>query len=258
MFGVIAKNLKKEGRFIGVTTDAHDPWVKEDKKDFYGIDVDVLEKEYVAPDTGLEVSICMIFLKPFRHTCTVAFTLRQSRDSDPRTGRHQSARDGALRPALLLRRLPVPERGVRALRKRRRHERRMEAARAARRRTEGLRVLGGMGSPPDVQPHRGQTQVKVVSASGCTCVSQSAAFTSALGYSSRELVYKRCSAPSNSSSLHTYEYPGLVDHIRPRLLLQILPQSLLQQWQPPPPQSGAPPSSTRLHLSCQAPARKGA
>jgi hypothetical protein len=56
MFGVIAQNLRKDGKFVGVTTNAHDPWVVEDKKDFYGLDVDVLDKAYVAPDTGREVS----------------------------------------------------------------------------------------------------------------------------------------------------------------------------------------------------------
>ena len=60
MFDVIAKNLKKDGRFVGVTTNAHDPWMMENKEDFYGLDVDVLEKEYVAPDTGREVSLPMI------------------------------------------------------------------------------------------------------------------------------------------------------------------------------------------------------
>lgn len=57
MFRVIATNLAKNGRFVGVTTNVTDPWVREDKKDFYGIDVDVLEKEYVAPDTGRQVGI---------------------------------------------------------------------------------------------------------------------------------------------------------------------------------------------------------
>ncbi|KAK7190580.1 hypothetical protein DPSP01_007238 [Paraphaeosphaeria sporulosa] len=57
MFRVIAQNLAKGGKFVGVTTNVTDPWVKEDKKGFYGIDVDVLEREYVAPDTGREVGI---------------------------------------------------------------------------------------------------------------------------------------------------------------------------------------------------------
>lgn len=57
MFRVIAQHLAQGGKFVGVTTNVTDPWVKEDKKAFYGIDVDVLEREYVAPDTGREVGI---------------------------------------------------------------------------------------------------------------------------------------------------------------------------------------------------------
>ncbi|KAL1596573.1 hypothetical protein SLS60_009221 [Paraconiothyrium brasiliense] len=57
MFRTIAQNLAVGGKFVGVTTNVTDPWVKEDKKDFYGIDVSVLEREYVAPDTGREVGI---------------------------------------------------------------------------------------------------------------------------------------------------------------------------------------------------------
>ncbi|KAL5396388.1 hypothetical protein PMIN06_005652 [Paraphaeosphaeria minitans] len=57
MFRVIAQNLAVGGKFVGVTTNVTDPWVKEDKKRFYGIDVDVLEKEYIAPDTRCEVGI---------------------------------------------------------------------------------------------------------------------------------------------------------------------------------------------------------
>jgi SAM-dependent methyltransferase len=57
MFRVIARNLATGGKFVGVTTNVTDPLVKEDKKGFYGVDVEVLEREYVAPDTGREVGI---------------------------------------------------------------------------------------------------------------------------------------------------------------------------------------------------------
>ncbi|KAJ4351904.1 uncharacterized protein N0V89_007248 [Didymosphaeria variabile] len=57
MFRTIAQNLAVGGKFVGVTTNVTDPWVKEDKKDFYGIEVEVLEKEYVAPDTGRQIGI---------------------------------------------------------------------------------------------------------------------------------------------------------------------------------------------------------
>jgi hypothetical protein len=57
MFRVIEQNLSPTGKFVGVTTNAHDPWVKEPKMGFYGLDIIVLEEEYVAPDTGREVGI---------------------------------------------------------------------------------------------------------------------------------------------------------------------------------------------------------
>lgn len=57
MFRVIAQNLTRGGKFVGVTTNVTDPRVKEDKKAFYGIDVDVLERDYIAPDTWREVGI---------------------------------------------------------------------------------------------------------------------------------------------------------------------------------------------------------
>jgi hypothetical protein len=57
MFRVIEQNLSKDGRFVGVTTNAHDRLVHLPKHDFYGIDVHVLDKAYVAPDTGVEVGI---------------------------------------------------------------------------------------------------------------------------------------------------------------------------------------------------------
>ena len=57
MFRVIAQNLAAGGKFVGVTTNVTDPWVKEHKKKFYGIDVEVLEREYVALDTGREIGI---------------------------------------------------------------------------------------------------------------------------------------------------------------------------------------------------------
>ncbi|KAJ4299994.1 hypothetical protein N0V90_005242 [Kalmusia sp. IMI 367209] len=57
MFRVIATNLAAGGRFIGITTNVADPCAKEDRKDFYGLDVEVMEKKYIAPDTGREVGV---------------------------------------------------------------------------------------------------------------------------------------------------------------------------------------------------------
>lgn len=57
MFCVIEQNLTEDGKFVGVTTNAHDPRVKEEKLDFYGLDIHVLDPSYVAPDSGREVGI---------------------------------------------------------------------------------------------------------------------------------------------------------------------------------------------------------
>jgi hypothetical protein len=57
MFRVVEQNLAPGGRFVGITTNAHDEQVREPKKDFYGLDIEVLEPRYVAPDTGREVGI---------------------------------------------------------------------------------------------------------------------------------------------------------------------------------------------------------
>lgn len=57
MFRVIEQNLKLDGRFVGVTTNAHDPQMEQPKMDFYGLDILVTEPKYVAPDTGVEVGI---------------------------------------------------------------------------------------------------------------------------------------------------------------------------------------------------------
>ena len=57
MFRLIEAQLKTDGRFVGVTTNVDDPFVKEPKLNFYGLDIEVVEKEYVAPDTGKEVGI---------------------------------------------------------------------------------------------------------------------------------------------------------------------------------------------------------
>lgn len=57
MFRVIEQNLAPTGKFVGVTTNAHDPTVRESKMDFYGLDILVTEPEYVAPDSGVEVGI---------------------------------------------------------------------------------------------------------------------------------------------------------------------------------------------------------
>jgi hypothetical protein len=57
MFRVIEQNLKADGRFVGLTTNAHDPHLSQPKLDFYGLDILVLDPAYVAPDTGKEVGI---------------------------------------------------------------------------------------------------------------------------------------------------------------------------------------------------------
>jgi hypothetical protein len=58
MFRVIEQNLSRDGgRFVGLTTNAHDPFLQEPKIDFYGLDILVLDQKYVAPDTGREVGI---------------------------------------------------------------------------------------------------------------------------------------------------------------------------------------------------------
>jgi SAM-dependent methyltransferase len=57
MFRVIEQNLFPTGKFVGVTTNAHDKWVHLPKVDFYGLDIEVLDPAYIAPDTGKEVGI---------------------------------------------------------------------------------------------------------------------------------------------------------------------------------------------------------
>ncbi|KAH4859580.1 hypothetical protein HBI81_057360 [Parastagonospora nodorum] len=57
MFRVIEQNLTPGGRFVGVTTNAHDACMTQPKTGFYGLDVLVLEERYVAPDSGVEVGI---------------------------------------------------------------------------------------------------------------------------------------------------------------------------------------------------------
>lgn len=57
MFRAIEQNLVDGGKFVGVTTNVHDPKMAEPKMDFYGIDVLVLDPAYVAPDTNKEVGI---------------------------------------------------------------------------------------------------------------------------------------------------------------------------------------------------------
>ena len=131
MFGVIAKNLKPAGRFVGVTTNGHDPWVREDKKDFYGIDIDVLEQKYVAPDTELDVST--LTLPRIGNTAAI-LTLETSSTgtrigwTNMRAGWYQGPRYGAIRASLLFRCIPVQERGIRTLRKGRWDANRMETA----------------------------------------------------------------------------------------------------------------------------------
>lgn len=57
MFRVIEQNLASDGKFVGVTTNAHDPALEAPKMDFYGLDILVTEPRYVAPDSGVEVGI---------------------------------------------------------------------------------------------------------------------------------------------------------------------------------------------------------
>jgi SAM-dependent methyltransferase len=57
MFRVIEQNLAPGGRFLGITTNAHDELMHLSKIDFYGLDVLVLDAKYVAPDTGKHVGI---------------------------------------------------------------------------------------------------------------------------------------------------------------------------------------------------------
>jgi SAM-dependent methyltransferase len=51
MFSAIEMNLKKGGRFVGLTTNAHDAKVAEPKRGFYGLDVEVLDPAYADPET---------------------------------------------------------------------------------------------------------------------------------------------------------------------------------------------------------------
>ncbi|PVI00418.1 S-adenosyl-L-methionine-dependent methyltransferase [Periconia macrospinosa] len=58
MFRAIASQLKPPtGKFIGITTNGSDTRMKEEKRDFYGLDVLVLEREYKDPETGEELGI---------------------------------------------------------------------------------------------------------------------------------------------------------------------------------------------------------
>lgn len=51
MFHVIGSQMRSGGRFVGLTTDAHDPHMQVPKPNFYGLDVEVLDPAYVAPGT---------------------------------------------------------------------------------------------------------------------------------------------------------------------------------------------------------------
>ncbi|KAH7381511.1 S-adenosyl-L-methionine-dependent methyltransferase [Pyrenochaeta sp. MPI-SDFR-AT-0127] len=57
MFKVIVENLSQDGRFVGITTNTHDTRMADTRIEFYGIDVLVLDPNYVAPDTGSEVGV---------------------------------------------------------------------------------------------------------------------------------------------------------------------------------------------------------
>ena len=51
MFRVIDSQMKVGGRFVGLTTDAHDPDMHVPKPEFYGLDVLVLDPTYKDPDS---------------------------------------------------------------------------------------------------------------------------------------------------------------------------------------------------------------
>jgi hypothetical protein len=57
MFRVIESQMAKDGRFVGLTTDAHDLNMAVPKPEFYGLDVEVLDVAYIAPDTKKVVGI---------------------------------------------------------------------------------------------------------------------------------------------------------------------------------------------------------
>ncbi|KAF2623165.1 S-adenosyl-L-methionine-dependent methyltransferase [Macroventuria anomochaeta] len=51
MFRVIESQMKVGGRFVGLTTNAHDPNMHIPKLDFYGLDVLVLDPAYTDPES---------------------------------------------------------------------------------------------------------------------------------------------------------------------------------------------------------------
>ncbi|KAF2996228.1 hypothetical protein E8E13_003023 [Curvularia kusanoi] len=57
MFRVVQEQMSSQrgSRFVGLTTDAHDPDVSIPKHGFYGLDVFVLDPAYVDPDTGVHL-----------------------------------------------------------------------------------------------------------------------------------------------------------------------------------------------------------
>ncbi|KAF2644516.1 S-adenosyl-L-methionine-dependent methyltransferase [Massarina eburnea CBS 473.64] len=57
MFRVIEAHMIERGKFVGITTNVDDPCVTKDKKDFYGLDVEVRNKEYRDPETGIKLGI---------------------------------------------------------------------------------------------------------------------------------------------------------------------------------------------------------
>lgn len=57
MFNVIKENLADGGRFVGITTNAHDKDMHLPKIDFYGLDILVLDEKYKDPMTGQELGI---------------------------------------------------------------------------------------------------------------------------------------------------------------------------------------------------------
>ena len=57
MFAFIEAAMAEGGRFVGLTTDVHDAVKSIPKHDFYGLDVEGVDPQYVAPDTREVVGI---------------------------------------------------------------------------------------------------------------------------------------------------------------------------------------------------------
>ncbi|KAF2006421.1 S-adenosyl-L-methionine-dependent methyltransferase [Amniculicola lignicola CBS 123094] len=57
MFNVVKDNLKDGGRFVGITTDGFDPLMHTPKRNFYGIEVEVLDPAYKGPGGSVVLGI---------------------------------------------------------------------------------------------------------------------------------------------------------------------------------------------------------